>query len=90
MTETAKTYYKNLYNMKSKEELINEIFRLKEALNVRDAMKADGQWISNYKEVRKNAYLFSADLVKDNQFLKQEVVRLEEIIEGLIGGKYGN
>lgn len=77
-------YYREILSRQSNEELIEEIMRLKKELNTREAIKADSQWISQYDSLNKNLYLLNNDLVKDNQFLKEENIRLENIIEELV------
>lgn len=82
-TEPWEVYYKSLYQdeeIYSRDELVEEIMRLRKETNVRAAIEADSKWISKYKEVNKNCYLLSKDLVEQNKWLKEELLRLQEIL----------
>lgn len=90
MKEYGKNWYRSIFKLKDKDTLIELLIEEMEKVNTQRKIEVDAQWISKYREVSSNCYLFSADLVEENQQLIKDNLKLQEHIIQLLKERESN
>lgn len=76
MQEYKKSMYEVMYDTRSKEEIVNKMLEMEDRINIRDAIKTDSFWISEYDSLNCNLYMLKSELVREHQYLQQDVYNL--------------
>lgn len=74
--DTKKRMYGIMYDTLSKEEIVNKMIEMEDRVNIRNAIKTDSFWISKYDSLNCNLYMLSKELVREHQYLQQDVYNL--------------